>query len=392
MENPREINFLDYIVLLVKWKKFILFTVLITMIVSYVGIYFLIEEEFESTTLIIPSEDNMLSGVSSLMKGLKSLPVGIPGTSMNTETDNYNTILDSRTTLDEIIKKYNLYKVFNLDTTDIEHHEKALKRLKSSIFFGETKSFAYKITVTPPDRVLSARIANSLVEILNRRLVELKVKKSKENRQFLELRLLEIKSNLRNSEDSLRLFQEATGILDAKEQVKGLLSAYSLMETNLIAKQIEESILSRVVEAETPQLKNIKIQIQEYKEKLDEIKRNGQPDGLMLSIDKLPMNAVNYFRLYRDIEINNLLLEFIIPLYEQAKFEEQKEIPVLQIVDNAVPAVKKSYPPRTVLVLIIGFAIFLITYFYILIKENKNIQDSEKYKFIKKNLFKWKVV
>ncbi|MCZ7614320.1 MAG: hypothetical protein M5T52_12495 [Ignavibacteriaceae bacterium] len=48
-----------------------------------------------------------------------------------------------------------------------------------------------------------------------------------------------------------------------------------------------------------------------------------------------------FLRLYRDIEIYTAILEFIVPIYEQAKLEEQKNIPVLQVIDYGVVPEKK---------------------------------------------------
>ncbi|MBK8663776.1 MAG: hypothetical protein IPN18_19040 [Ignavibacteriales bacterium] len=59
----------------------------------------------------------------------------------------------------------------------------------------------------------------------------------------------------------------------------------------------------------------------------------------------LPTKAIEYFRLYRDVKINNEMLGFLLPVYEQAKFDEQKDTPVILTLDNAVANDKKVYPP-----------------------------------------------
>jgi uncharacterized protein involved in exopolysaccharide biosynthesis len=76
-----------------------------------------------------------------------------------------------------------------------------------------------------------------------------------------------------------------------------------------------------------------------------------------------------YFRLFRRVEIGNKLLEFIIPLYEQAKFEEKKDTPILQVIDDAVPPLKKAYPQRLFLTLVITVAAMLITLLALILRE-----------------------
>ena len=72
------------------------------------------------------------------------------------------------------------------------------------------------------------------------------------------------------------------------------------------------------------------------------------------------------------------------------EIEEKKDIPTLQVIDIAIPPAKKSYPPRTIITLVITFGVFITTFFFILIRENQNWQQSEKFLFIRKNLFRWK--
>jgi uncharacterized protein involved in exopolysaccharide biosynthesis len=43
-------------------------------------------------------------------------------------------------------------------------------------------------------------------------------------------------------------------------------------------------------------------------------------------------------------------MEILVPLYEQAKIEERKDVPVMLVLDKAVPAEKKSRPKRLILV------------------------------------------
>ena len=80
------------------------------------------------------------------------------------------------------------------------------------------------------------------------------------------------------------------------------------------------------------------------------------------------------------------MLEFIIPLYEQAKFDEQKEVPILQVIDYGVPPEKKSYPSRVLFSLIITFASLLIVFLIILIREILQNSDNPKIAMLRKEM------
>lgn len=110
----------------------------------------------------------------------------------------------------------------------------------------------------------------------------------------------------------------------------------------------------------------------------------------LLTLNKLPQKAISYLRLYRDVEIYTNILEFELPLYEQAKIQEQKNVPILQIIDAAIPPAKRSFPKRTILAFLITCGIELLAFLLIILRENKELSKSDKFNYVKNNLFSWK--
>ena len=390
MAEEKKIDLLDYFVILVKWKKFLIALLFPFMIITYLGIYFLIEEQFDSSTLLVPAEDGSLGGISGLIGNFgANLPFDI-GAGSSPEMNMYNTIIYSRTNLQRIIDEFDLLNVYGLSPEVKGYKEKALKSLAGSIEASETEFSAYEIKVRANSPQLSADITNFIVKLLNEKLIELRTQKSKNNRIFLAERVAEIRDNLTTAEDSLMKYQEQSGILAAEDQIRGLIETYTTLETELITKQIAQSIIEKLRGKNSPQFETINLEVLEYEQRLEELKRKGGPSGLIPALNSLPEQAINYFRLLREVEINSAILEFILPLYEQAKIEEKKDIPTLQVIDDAVPPAKKSFPPRTILTLLITFSLFVIAFIFILMKENENLQESDKMKYIRKNIFRWR--
>ena len=80
----------------------------------------------------------------------------------------------------------------------------------------------------------------------------------------------------------------------------------------------------------------------------------------------------------RDYEIQTRLMEFILPIYEQAKIEEQKEIPVVLVLDKGMPAERKSAPKRAIIVLAAFLISLLLGISYVLILESfQNLKSEE---------------
>jgi len=71
-------------------------------------------------------------------------------------------------------------------------------------------------------------------------------------------------------------------------------------------------------------------------------------------LSELPELGLQLGRLMRDIKVQETIYTFLTSQYEQAKVNEAKESMVVQVIDYAIPPVKKSKPSTTLNVLIAG--------------------------------------
>jgi hypothetical protein len=81
------------------------------------------------------------------------------------------------------------------------------------------------------------------------------------------------------------------------------------------------------------------------------------------------------------------MVEFLLPLYEQAKFDEQKDTPIILSIDKAVPSDKKVYPPRLIYTIIISFfSVGLVSLILVMAEVSKKTEDP-KVRFLLRNIF-----
>jgi len=118
----------------------------------------------------------------------------------------------------------------------------------------------------------------------------------------------------------------------------------------------------------SPQVQEAGVQIEVFEKKLKQMRTESDPGSALLPLKHLPRTVVEYLRRYRTVELNALLMEFILPLYEQAKLEEKKEYPLIQIIDHAVPPAKKSWPPRILFSLLSAVSATLLVYVVLLVR------------------------
>ncbi len=382
MVEDRSLQFIDYLLFIFKRKAFLFILACIVMVASYSMIYFFVDEEYEAVATIIPSESKSLAGMSSLFKSISSLPFGLGSGGSQSEMDLYTAFVYSRSSLEKVIKKFDLQMEYGVDSS----MEKAVKTLRSKVNVNDEDKVSYTIAVRASTPQKAADMTNYIVSILNESVIDLNVKKSRENRLFLEERYSEIKSSLRLAEDSLLIFQKNTGVFEAEQQVKASIEAFANLDAELARKQTELEVIQKISGAESVAAKDLEAGVTALKEKIRSIKKGGTSESVLLAFSGIPEKAMEYFRLYRNVKIMTTMLEFVLPLYEQARFEEQKDTPIFQVLDQATPPEKRIYPKRVFMSAGITFFVLFTVIFFLIVNEVFKHSSNPKLKELQREL------
>ncbi|MBN8545536.1 MAG: hypothetical protein J0L60_05305 [Ignavibacteria bacterium] len=383
MTEERKIEMLDILVVLVRKKFLLLFVAVLTAALGYLSVYYFIDEKFESTAVVVPYESGKSGGMSSLLKNISGLPIGglsnLGGSTSN--LDFYLTIVYSRSTLTEIIDKFDLRKEY-----DQKYFADVLKRVIEDITVVNNDDLSVSVAVRNKSPKKAADIANYIVDVLNKKVLEINTRKTKDNRIFLEKRYKEVVAELKDAEDRLEEYQKKNGVFEAEQQVKASVTAFADLEMELARKQVEYETAEKMLGENTPSVKNLKDALASLEKKVNDIKNGKNGKSVLIPMGSLPTKAIEYFRLYRDVKINSEMIEFLLPVYEQAKFDEQKEIPVILSIDKAVPSDKKVYPPRMVYAILISLFATGIIAFGLVMKEVAGNVSDPKVKFVLRNI------
>ncbi len=386
MTQKKSFDFFDILVLLIESSKFFILLFFGSVFLGYAGIYLFVQNQYEASATIISVEEQSSGLMANVLRSFDGLPFGVGGGTSRTQTEKFNTIIYSRTAMEGVLARFNLYGTYGLDSSSVFERELAVKKLRKTVVTNLTNESAFEIKCSAESPQLAADITNYFVELLNREIISLNIDKSRENRQFLEQRVSEIKVQLKMSEDSLTAFQERSGMLEVTSQLKEILAVYSSLENELITKQLQRSILENIYGKDSPQAINAAMEIREYERKLDELNSRREPGSVVLAMKSLPKTAAEYLRLYRSVEINNQLLKFVLPLFEQAKIDEKKDSPILQVIDKAIPPGRRSYPPRTVFSVSIAMFVVLGMLFFRLLQNRFRESTNPKIEFLRTHL------
>ena len=373
-------KFGDYVYILYKWKKFLFINLLIVIILSVIYVLLLPLEYKATATITLPPEQQMgFGGLTNILGGKSSIAsMGAKlfgGT--NQSEDIILGLLNSRTSLTKIIDKFDLMGYYEIDDNNMD---KALKAFKKDISSDPNEYGMIDFSVVNKDPKVSAEIANYMVSLTDSMNIKLNMKAAKNNRIFIEKRYLQNVSDLKIAEDSLYKFQRKYGIVAVPEQLEVTVKAAAEVESMLMKKEMEAYVVKKVYGEDSPQYQAVLDEQNLLKSKVQELKSSQNLSTLsnvLYPFKEMPDIAIQYLRAYREVELQETIMEFVLPMYEQAKVEEQKSIPTLLVIDKAIPPELKYSPKRSVIVLGFFFLFLFILIPFVFWGESVLIREKQ---------------
>jgi tyrosine-protein kinase Etk/Wzc len=330
-------DFLDLLSVLLRWKRFIIINVLAVTLLA-VGVSFVLPKWYKATASVLPPKEpdmfGTLGAASSVLKGLSG-GRALKGLGQTQGAYNYFAILKSRTAMEAVVNRFDLINVYEIADKSLE---KTVKALAANASFETAEDDNITIEVIDKDPQRAADIANYFVELLNDLSIKLGTQEARNNREFIEKRLEKSRDDLRQAESALQKYQEKSGVIVAIDPSSPGVSAIAELYGMKAKKEIELAVLRRMVSSDNTQLRQTEVELAELERKLS----------------TFPGVGMESLRLYRDLVIQQKIMEYLVPLYEQSKVDEQKDVPVLLMLDKAVPPERKVRPQRLLIVFLVG--------------------------------------
>ncbi len=368
----RSAVFSDYIYILFKWKKFLIINILIVGILATV-FAFLLPKTYKSTAVVMPAPQSQtgLGGLAGLIGGSSSTSsaaaIGAKLFGISSQSDDilYG-ILNSRTALTDVINKFDLMKYYKIKDNNMD---KALRAFKGDVTFEPDQNGMIEINVINKNADTSAVIANYFVHLLDSLNIKLNVEQAHNNKIFIQKRYEKNVRDLKSYEDSMYVFEKKYGVFDVPDQLKAVVEASAALEAQLVKQELLQESVKRNYGTNSPQYQEVLNQVNFIRDKIENLKTQSKlssPTNVFLPFKEIPALGLKYYRYYRDIEIQTKIMEIILPMYEQAKVEEQKSIPTILVLDKAVPAELKYAPKRAFIIIgiLLLFLFFLIPFVF----------------------------
>ena len=346
MPDGDEISLLDLATALGEEKATLFAIPFITTMVAVV-VSLLMTPIFTAKTVVMPPQQQQ-SGAAAALASLGGL-AGLAGAAggIKSPDEMYVAFLGSVGMQNRIIAELKLqerYEAKTLTDTRLE--------LKTQVrFASDKKSGLLSIEADDKDPAFAAELANRHVVELRDMLGRLAVTEAQQRRQFYEQQIQQTQDKLALAEVAFRAAKEKSGMQVTSVLAETGVRASAELRGQIAAREVQLQAMSRFATAQNPDTQRIASELSALRAQLSKTEQGSGESKAAAS--PLHQEAV---KSYRDVKVQEAMLEVLIRQYELARVDEAKEGPLIQQVDVAMPPERKSKPKRAQIVLVAAFA------------------------------------
>ena len=346
MPDEDEISLLDLATALGEEKATLFAIPFITTLVAVV-VSLMMTPIFTAKTVVMPPQQQQ-SGAAAALASLGGL-AGLAGAAggIKSPDEMYVAFLGSVGMQNRIIAELKLQERYEAKTlTDTRAALKTQMR-----FASDKKSGLLSIEADDKDPAFAAELANRHVVELRAMLGRLAVTEAQQRRQFYEQQIQQTQDKLSLAEVAFRAAKEKSGMQVTSVLAETGVRASAELRGQIAAREVQLQAMSRFATAQNPDTQRIASELSALRAQLNKAEQGSGESKAAAS--PLHQEAV---KSYRDVKVQEAMLEVLIRQYELARVDEAKEGPLIQQVDVAMPAERKSKPKRAQIVLVAAFA------------------------------------
>jgi uncharacterized protein involved in exopolysaccharide biosynthesis len=342
IETDDEIRILDLLTVLGE-GKWAVFSVTVAATMVGLAISLILTPIFSSTALVMPAQQGGGgAGAAVLAQLAQTTGLGaLGGIAGGKSTDQlYVAMMRSQTIQDALIDKHELRKKW--ETRSIE--DARLKLTQNVAVAVEKQSGLIKITAEDPDPVFAATLANSHVEELQKMLDRVATTEARQRRLFYESQIAKTQTNLEQADMRYRLAQASSGIQVTSLLAESALRTSTELRAKITALEIQLQASSQFLTANNPDTQRAASELAALRARLKQLEQ-GSGQAVNNPTQQATVQA------FRELKVQEAKLDAIVRQLELAKIDEAKEGVPVQIVDQAIPAERKSSPKRAIIVM-----------------------------------------
>lgn len=319
-----------------------------------------------SARVLVPESQG--GALSSILGNLPAGAAALFGGGPAGDYTRYLSILTSRTMLEAVVDSFDLVTVYETADSDFPR-EDAISMLEDNAEFEIDMEFDFlSISVLDRDPQRAADMANFFVRRLNVMNANLSTEGASNYRRSLERRYLEARAAMDSVLNATQEFQQAYGVFDLPTQTQAFFQQIGMLRQSMLEAEIQYEALRAQYGADNAQVRAMREVVDAANRKYSAALA-GQERLLPVPQGSVPEVGREFVELEMERTIQRNILEVLGPLYEQARFQEERDLQAVQVVDEAIPPVKKAKPKRSIICILATLSAFFLSAGFVLVYE-----------------------
>lgn len=339
-------------------------------------------QTFSASSVIMPPSDKSSGGgLSSLLNSVSGGNIILGGSGKSSQTAIFEEIINSRTLNEKVVSK------LRLDTLslfkDFPKRDLVSTINKSTETDTDLKGFlSVETSINTeylPDSLekkkaaeLSALIANTSVDVLDEMLISKNNSSAKKSREYIDTQIARYEKQLDSVAYAMQKFQTENKVLALDKQTEAIVAQAIELSTEIVKMETELALTKIEYSENSKKVKVLKEQLKELKKQSKKIQEGGiTENSFSVPLNQVPRLGRIFAELYRDREVLEQILLFLETQRHEEAIQENKDTPIVEVLDNAIVPEKKSYPSRFkmavaggTLSLILSFIVLFVRIYY----------------------------
>jgi uncharacterized protein involved in exopolysaccharide biosynthesis len=337
--NEENISALEILTTIGLYKGMILGITLIFTLVAVV-MSLIMTPIFTGRSLFMPPQQ--LQSQASAFSAAVGLSGSLPG--LKSFEDMYTSFMTSEGFQKKIIERFDLHLRYHSDLLiDTRQALNAHVRLGS-----DKKSSLMSVEVDDPDPVFAADMANAYVQELGIFLGKIAITDAQQRRLYFENQIKKTQYDLAQAETTFRETQERSGLQIPSAVADIGIQEIAELHGQIRARELQLQAMSSFATPQNAEVKKRMTELLAMRAHLGKLEMGSSTESSKTSKGALQQGAL---LAYRNMKVQESILESLVKQYEFAKVDESKDGPLVQVIDAATPPERRSSPKRTNLVL-----------------------------------------
>lgn len=336
-------------------------------------------------TILPPDNENQVGSLGSLL-GSQDFSGLITGGLSSANSQLYMEILKSRSAAEYVVRKHNLIDYYKKDNF-YDAAEELTKHLNVEInkegivkLSVEVSTSLIPLIFDDKDTVkeFSAKLSNSYVQALDSINREKLSSKAKKAREYIEAELIKTRTALDSVESALMNFQERNKTVALPEQLSAAIDAAAKLKTEIMKTEMEVGLLKSNLREDSKELMAIRKKLEQLNEQYGQMELGNR--DYLLAFKEVPELGKKLATLIREVKIQNEVYTLLQQEYYKEKIQENRDLPTVEVLDEAIPPLKASSPRVVFSTITGGLFIFLLMSFIVILSERKTLLYTNKNK------------